>query len=330
MELAISEARNGIFVGEQPYGAVLVVDGKVFSSSHNVVIESNDYLSHAEVVVLREYLKKKDETKSKPKEMTLVTTCEPCIKCFTMALSMGVSKFVYGSEIETAIKHESNDILFKIKEVSKKYDIEVIGNMLEKECDVLFDEYRQHQIQITAKNIVTYSTGTKEERYWMNKALQVGKKGMIEKHELPIGVILVAGDTVISESSTMTYTLNSPITHGDFVALQKAERKVYDKNGKRPLVLYSTLEPHLLGFGAAIKCKVDKIVFGLPAYIDGGACYLKQMVGIQERIPVTVGGVYEEKQYRLFKKFLTTHSEGRVGYDYATNLVRHYEELHKK
>jgi tRNA(adenine34) deaminase len=330
MELALAEARKGIAMGESPYGAVLIVDGKVFSTSHNTVIESNDNLSHAEVIVLREYLLEARAKNLLPKEITLVTTCEPCIKCFTMALSVGVNRFVYGSEIETAIAHNSGDILFKIGKAAKKFQIKVEGKLLEKECDALYDEFQKFTMEKWAEEILTFSSGSEEEIRWMNKALEVGERGMREKHELPIGVILVAGDTLLSESSTMTYTLNSPITHGDYMALQKAERKVYDKDCRRPLVLYSTLEPHLIGFGAAIKCKVDKVVFGLPAYPDGGTCYLKKMVGVQEKLPKVIGGVCEEKQYLLLKEFLATHPEGRVGYDYATNLVNRYEETHKK
>ncbi len=175
-------------------------------------------------------------------------------------------------------------------------------------------------------NVVTYSTGNDEEIFWMKRALQVGKKGMIENDELPIGVVLVAGNRLLTETCTLTYTLNSPITHGDFMALFNAEREVYSPNIERPLVLYSSLEPHLLGFGAAIKCKVDKVVFGLEAIPDGGSCYLKNMVGIKERIPKVVGGVLREEQYKLMKEFLETHEENRVGYGYAKSLVKLYEK----
>ena len=158
----------------------------------------------------------------------------------------------------------------------------------------------------------------------MKRVLEVGRKGMIEKHELPIGVIVVAGDEVLSETSTLTYTLNSPITHGDFMALVKAERRVY--SSKKPLVLYSTLEPCLLGFGAAIKCKVDKIVFGLEAIPDGGADYLPHIVNVKEWIPRTVGGVCRKEQYELLKEFLETHDDDRVGWDYANKIVKLYEQ----
>ncbi len=316
MEIALKEAEKGVQLGEQPYGAVLVADGKIVSAAHNEVISSRNYLNHSEIVAINKYL---GTMQSKPKDLTLVTTCEPCVKCFGTAIKLGVNRFVYGSSLETAIGYGSNDINLCLDDFKSIYNIEIIGGVLKDKCDMLLERFYLRD------NIVTYSSGNNEEIFWMNKALEIGKSGMIEKGELPIGVILVAGKRILSKTCTMTYTLNSPITHGDFMALYDAQREVYSVNCERPLVLYSTLEPHLLGFGAAIKCKVDKVVFGLEAIPDGGSCYLPYIVGIKERIPKVVGGVLRENQYKLMKEFLATHDENRVGYAYAKKLVKLYE-----
>lgn len=317
MQIAINEAKKGIETGEQPYGAVLVADGKIVSVSHNEVLSSKNILNHAEIVAINKYL---NSMTNKPNDLTLITTCEPCVKCFGTAIKLGVNRFVYGSDLETAISYGSNDIHLGINDFKSIYKFETISGVLKNECDMLLDTF------YFRNNVVTYSTGNDEEIFWMKRALQVGKKGMIENDELPIGVVLVAGNRLLTETCTLTYTLNSPITHGDFMALFNAEREVYSPNIERPLVLYSSLEPHLLGFGAAIKCKVDKVVFGLEAIPDGGSCYLKNMVGIKERIPKVVGGVLREEQYKLMKEFLETHEENRVGYGYAKSLVKLYEK----
>lgn len=325
MQLAIDTANNGINNGEQPYGAVLVADGKIVAIAHNEVLSTNNILNHAEIVALNKYINTCHE---KPKELVLITTCESCTQCFGTALKMGVNKFVFGSKLKTAIKYGSNDLNLTTNDLASFFktifDFEIIDGVLESECDKLFSRFYFRQ------NIVTYSNGTEEEKYWMQKALDIGYKGMLEKDELPIGVVLVSGDEVLSESCTMTYTMNSPITHGDFMSLYNARRKVYDPNLKRPLVMYSSLEPHLLGFGAAIKCHVDKVVFGLEAIPDGGSDYLPNMVGIKEKLPIVVGGVMRERQYELFKEFLDTHEENRVGYSYAKKLVKLYEEDKRK
>lgn len=319
MDLALELAKTGVKNCEEPYGAVLIADENIVARAYNKVRSSRNPLNHAEIIVLYEYkkLNMKDV-----KNLTLVTTCEPCENCFNTAIKVGVNKFVFGSNIEEAIKYNTGDKLIKIKQFENKYNISVIENVKKTECDELLKEFYDNEY--LSKNIVSYSEGTEEEQYWMKRALEVGRKGMIEKHELPIGVIVVAGDEVLSETSTLTYTLNSPITHGDFMALVKAERRVY--SSKKPLVLYSTLEPCLLGFGAAIKCKVDKIVFGLEAIPDGGADYLPHIVNVKEWIPRTVGGVCRKEQYELLKEFLETHDDDRVGWDYANKVVKLYEQ----
>lgn len=325
MRIAIQAAESGINGNEQPYGAVIVADGEIVSIAHNEVISTNNMLNHAEIVALNKYINTKEKN---PKELILITTCEPCPQCLATALKMGVNKFVYGSKIKTAMRYGSNDIGLTSTDLQKVfmslYDFEVIGGILEKECDELLNRF------YFRKNIITYSTGTEEERYWMKHALEIGKKGMLEKHELPIGVVLVSGSSILSESCTMTYTLNSPIAHGDFMSLYYAERKVYDPSLERPLVLYSSLEPHLLGFGAAIKCHVDKVVFGLEAIPDGGSDYLPNMVGIKETLPRVIGGVMRDEQYELMKSFLASHEENRVGYSYAKKLVKLYEENQRR
>ena len=317
MKIAIDEAKKGIACGEQPYGAVLVADGKVVAAAHNEVLSSKNNINHAEIVAITKYL---NTVTTKPKDLTLITTCEPCVNCFGTAIKLGVNRFVYGSKLETAISYGSNDIHLGINDFREIYNFEIISGILENECDMLLDTF------YFKNNVVIYSKGTNEEIFWMKRALQVGKKGMLENDELPIGVVLVAGDRLLTETCTLTYTLNSPITHGDFMALFNAEREVYSPTVERPLVLYSSLEPHLLGFGAAIKCKVDKVVFGLEAIPDGGSCYLENMVGIKERIPKVVGGVLRDEQYELMKEFLETHDENRVGYNYAKSLVKLYEK----
>lgn len=321
MKIALEEAKKGMECGEQPYGAVIVADGKVVSVAHNEVLHSDNRLNHAEIVAITSYLK---NITFKPIDLTLITTCEPCASCFGTAIKLGVNRFVYGSNLKTAIDYGSGDVHIGLQNFKSIYNFEVISGVLKDECDRLLETF------YFKNHIVTYSKGTSEEIFWMKRALEVGRKGMLEKEELPIGVVLVAGDKVLSETCTLTYTLNSPITHGDFMALYDAQREIYSSSCKRPLVLYSSLEPHLLGFGAAIKCKVDKVVFGLEAIPDGGSCYLPYIVGVKERLPRVVGGVLRNDQYLLMKEFLDTHKEDRVGFSYAKKLVKLYENTKKR
>ena len=317
MQKALDAARNGMEYGEMPFGAVLCSNGKILSIAHNEVVSSQNELNHAEVVAINKYLK--SSPSNIPNDLTLVTTCEPCVKCIAAALKLGVKKFVYGTSLSNAIKYGTNDINIGLKDLQGSFNYEIVPGVLENKCNKLLEIYN------LKRNIVSYSKGTEEEQKWMKEALEVGRRGMYEDKELPIGIVVVADNKILSKSNTKTYTSNSPILHGDFAALLKAERQVYDLN--TPIVLYSSLEPHLIGFSAAIKCHLPKVVFGLEAP-DGGACYIPHMVGVNEMMPKVVGGVLRDDEYLLMREFLdiNKNNQNRVGYGYAKKLVRLYDE----
>lgn len=319
MQMAIDEAKRGVSLGQRPFGAVLFGNGKVLAVSHSETVRTKDHSNHAEIVALRKYLK---TYKYKPSDLTLITTCEPCANCYEMAIQLGVKNFVYGSSIRKAIYCGLVDI-DKIPDKLNLGGIRIIPGVLQKECNKLLED------AWLKNNVVSFGDGNPEEQHFMKQALQVARRGMEEKGELPIGVLIVAGNNVLSEASTMTYTLNSPIPQGELWALIGAQREIYSTTLNRPLVLYSTLEPHLLGFAAAIEAGVDKVVFGLESSIDGGSCYLPHLVGVKEKLPIVVGGVLEEEEYALLQEFLNQHPEDRMGYNYAKKLVKSYQDKKK-
>lgn len=54
MKLAIEEAKKGMEKGDGgPFGAVIVKDGKVIGSGHNMVLVTKDPTAHAEVTAIR-------------------------------------------------------------------------------------------------------------------------------------------------------------------------------------------------------------------------------------------------------------------------------------
>lgn len=159
--------------------------------------------------------------------------------------------------------------------------------------------------------------------FWMKKALELADEGMRKYGELPIATILVAGNTEIGQGVTSNVREEALIAHGELLVLLEAKRKALFC--ERPLVLYTTLEPCIMCLGAAIESGVDKIVYGMPAFPDGGTCYAPKMVGVKEKIPEIVGGVLENEEYALMKKFMATHDESSSAWYYATQLMEAYE-----
>lgn len=93
MAEALAEARKGVDAGGMPFGSVLVIDQEIVSRGHNRQIQDHDFLAHAEMVCLGDYLKSRD----KPLEnATLYATEAPCPMCAGAAIVAGVSRIVIG------------------------------------------------------------------------------------------------------------------------------------------------------------------------------------------------------------------------------------------
>lgn len=325
MNEAIKEALESLHENGLPFGAALYDENyNLIHSSHNKTKQLDNKDLHAEIVLFKELKDKKVNYNN----LLLVTTCEPCEKCFKTAYNLGIRDFQFGSNISTSSKFFKSDKIIPIKTLAKDIYIEESNKT---ECDSLFELYKDKKKFLP--NVIE-TKGNIIERYWMNIAFKVAEKGMLEAKEIPVGVLLVQekginDESLLIESHTMTYSSNTLVLHGDINALILSERKTIEEGF--PITLYSTLEPHLLGFGAAMKARVRKVVFGLEAYADGGSFFFKNKTDSLEKVPYIIYGVYREKQYKLFKKFMEIekNNQTRVGYPYVKNLVEYYEKVYK-
>ncbi len=131
MKIAIEEAKLGDF----PFGALIVQDGKIISKEHNTV-NKTDPTAHAEVNAIRKACEKLNSRHLE--DCTLYTTCEPCPMCFFAAWWARIPKIVYGSEGEDVPEDEWK-INLKIKYLNEKSKnkIEIISGIMKEECNEL-------------------------------------------------------------------------------------------------------------------------------------------------------------------------------------------------
>ena len=105
--MAINEAYKGIKKKHGgPFGAVIVKDGKVIGSGHNMVLKKNDPTLHGEVVAI-----KKATKKIKNKDLsgaTLYTSAEPCLMCLGACLWANIEQVIYVNSVKM-----TNDIGFR-------------------------------------------------------------------------------------------------------------------------------------------------------------------------------------------------------------------------
>ena len=140
MEIAISEARTGIYNGDGgPFGSVIVKDGKIIGQGHNHVVSNHDSTSHGEIEAIRnaeENIESFDLSGS-----TLYTTGEPCPMCLAACMWANIDIVYYGCTIEDNemidFRDKQFDEMFGGREAFKDYLVEIDRDA----CLRLFEEY---------------------------------------------------------------------------------------------------------------------------------------------------------------------------------------------
>jgi len=92
MRMAMAKAREGVELGELPFGACIVKDGTVLGCEHNTILSGGDVTAHAEMNAIRracDALKTLDLSRC-----VAYCTCEPCPMC--LGLRWRIFKVVYG------------------------------------------------------------------------------------------------------------------------------------------------------------------------------------------------------------------------------------------
>jgi len=153
---------------------------------------------------------------------------------------------------------------------------------------------------------------------WMKKALIEAERAM-KKGELPIATILVSGNNELSRAHTQTKRKGSRVAHGELFALLSAGKKIF--TAKRPLVIYTTLEPCLMCLGAAMQCRIDEIVYAMPAKPDGGSIFVSSIRKRGLKVPIIRKSEFKEDAIKLMKQFILENPK-HFGLDYAKAVVK--------
>ncbi|WMJ80043.1 nucleoside deaminase [Clostridium sp. MB40-C1] len=126
MEKALKEARVAELLGEVPVGAVIVKNGEIISTAHNLRETLKDPIAHAEVIAI----KKATETLNnwRLNECEMYVTLEPCPMCAGAILQSRIRKLYIGTfdpvagACGTNINILQNDALNSFIEINWIYD----------------------------------------------------------------------------------------------------------------------------------------------------------------------------------------------------------------
>ena len=91
MQIAIEEAKKGLDEGGIPIGAVLTKDNRLLSKGHNMRVQENDPLMHAEIKCIKNAgrIKNYDNT-------ILYTTLMPCFMCAGAVIEFKIPIVIVG------------------------------------------------------------------------------------------------------------------------------------------------------------------------------------------------------------------------------------------
>jgi tRNA(adenine34) deaminase len=124
-----------------------------------------------------------------------------------------------------------------------------------------------------------------------------------EQGEVPVGAVVVIGDSVVARAHNNVIAMNDPSAHAEILALRKAGYTIgnYRLTEAR---LYVTIEPCVMCAGAMIHARIKQLIFG--AYdAKAGAITLFDMLNdrrLNRRVEV-VPGILDQKASMMLKEF---------------------------
>ena len=122
--------------------------------------------------------------------------------------------------------------------------------------------------------------------------------------EVPVGAVLVQGESLLAEGWNQPIAAHDPTAHAEVMALRAAgqARGNYRLAGT---TLYVTLEPCLMCVGAIVHARVSRLVFGALDPKSGAvtSCLRGfELPGLNHRLEST-GGILADACGRILKEF---------------------------
>lgn len=138
---------------------------------------------------------------------------------------------------------------------------------------------------------------------WMEYALTLARKAG-QRHEVPVGAVLVQDAEVLGEGFNSPISLNDPTAHAEIIAIRQAARR--RGNYRLPgSTLYATLEPCPMCAGAILHARIGRVVFGAFDDKAGAAGSVVDLLTTRRfnHHCLVAGGVLREPCARLLSDF---------------------------
>jgi tRNA(adenine34) deaminase len=141
MDAAIAEAKSGAAMGEQPFGAVIVVDGEIVVRARSLKVSTSDTTAHSETLAVKAATQKL--RRRMIPEAVFYATCEPCPMCLGAIFNAGINTLVLGARNHHIKQHAR--LAFNFKDYTCEHfaqmvgwDLTIIEGVREDECIALY------------------------------------------------------------------------------------------------------------------------------------------------------------------------------------------------
>ena len=137
----------------------------------------------------------------------------------------------------------------------------------------------------------------KDHSYFMKKAFEEAKYAFF-KNEVPVGCVIVNNNDIISRSSNMVELLNDSTAHAELIAITSAQNSLNSKNLDN-CILYTTLEPCLMCYGAIYWSKINTVFYGAS---DKKRGFSRHSIDLDRKINI-INGFMEKESKELLDSF---------------------------
>ncbi|MCP3892128.1 MAG: nucleoside deaminase [Desulfobulbaceae bacterium] len=139
MREALQEAQLSLDEGEFPVGCVFVAKGEIVARGRrcNSSEVNRNEIDHAEITTLRLLIKQ--QNKIPMHDVSVYSTMEPCLMCYSTMLLSGIRTFVWS--YEDVMGGGTNLSLTDLNPLYAAMNVQTIGAVLRKDSLALFQEF---------------------------------------------------------------------------------------------------------------------------------------------------------------------------------------------
>lgn len=143
MRAALAEAEAALAAGEFPVGVVVARGDDILARAHRSAsrAEERNELDHAEINALRRLFAERPGID--PNSLTIYSTLEPCLMCYSTLLLSGARRIVWA--YEDVMGGGANLDLARLSPLYREMRVDLVGGVLREEALALFQRFfREH------------------------------------------------------------------------------------------------------------------------------------------------------------------------------------------